>query len=64
MLKTSRVRITPEMLSLGAEIDAFKGAWRALGSTLAPERLSALPEMAAQLLDHARDHGRSPSPML
>ena len=64
MLKTSRVRITPEMLSLGAEIDAFKGAWRALGRTLAPERLSAPPEMAARLLDHARDHGRSPSPVL
>jgi Fic family protein len=33
--------ITPQMLSLIAEIDEFKGAWRALG-TLAPDRLSAL----------------------
>jgi len=32
---------SPEMLSLVAEIDELKGAWRALG-TLAPERLSAL----------------------
>jgi Fic family protein len=33
------------MLSLVAEIDEFKGAWRALG-TLAPERLSALRRVA------------------
>ena len=32
------LRITPEILALIAEIDEFKGAWRALG-TLAPERL-------------------------
>jgi Fic family protein len=37
--------ITPEILSLIAEIDEFKGAWRALG-TLAPERLSALRRVA------------------
>jgi Fic family protein len=50
MLETSTLRITPEMLSLEmlslvAEIDEFKGAWRALG-TLAPERLSALRRIA------------------
>ena len=45
MLQTSTVQITPEMLSLVAEIDEFKGAWRALG-TLAPERLSALRRVA------------------
>lgn len=45
MLQTSIVQITPEMLSLVAEIDEFKGAWRALG-TLAPERLSALRRVA------------------
>jgi Fic family protein len=45
MIQTSTVRITPEMLSLVAEIDEFKGAWRALG-TLAPERLSALRQVA------------------
>jgi Fic family protein len=39
------LRITPEILSLVAEIDEFKGAWRALG-TLAPERLSALRRVA------------------
>ena len=33
------------MLTLIAEIDEFKGAWRALG-TLAPERLSALRRVA------------------
>jgi Fic family protein len=45
MLQTSSLQITPEMLSLVAEIDEFKGAWRALG-TLAPERLSALRRVA------------------
>ena len=38
---TESLTITPQMLSLIAEIDEFKGAWRALG-TLAPDRLSAL----------------------
>ena len=37
--------ITPQILSLIAEIDEFKGAWRALG-TLAPDRLSALRRVA------------------
>lgn len=37
--------ITPEILALIAELDEFKGAWRALG-TLAPERLSALRRVA------------------
>jgi hypothetical protein len=41
MLDTGTIQITPEILALVAEIDEFKGAWRALG-TLAPERLSAL----------------------
>jgi len=45
MLQASTLQITPEMLSLVAEIDEFKGAWRALG-TLAPERLSALRRVA------------------
>lgn len=39
------VRITPEILSLIAEIDAFKGAWRAIGR-IAPERLSGLRRVA------------------
>ena len=42
---TSSLQITPELLVLVAEIDEFKGAWRALG-TLAPERLSALRRVA------------------
>jgi Fic family protein len=45
MIKTSSLRITAEILSLIAEIDEFKGAWRALG-TLAPDRLSALRRVA------------------
>ncbi|MFA7679783.1 MAG: Fic family protein, partial [Pigmentiphaga sp.] len=45
MLKTDTIQITPEILSLIARIDEFKGAWRALG-TLAPDRLSALRRVA------------------
>ncbi|HYN78932.1 MAG TPA: Fic family protein, partial [Lamprocystis sp. (in: g-proteobacteria)] len=45
MLQTASLEITPEMLVLVAEIDEFKGAWRALG-TVAPERLSALRRVA------------------
>jgi Fic family protein len=46
MFTTATLNITPEVLSLIAEIDEFKGAWKALG-TLAPERLSALRRVAA-----------------
>ena len=45
MLNTNTLNITPEFLGLIAEIDEFKGAWKALG-TLAPERLSALRRVA------------------
>lgn len=45
MLTTDNLTITPEMLTLTAAIDEFKGAWQALG-TLAPERLSALRRVA------------------
>ncbi|TAN49317.1 MAG: Fic family protein [Methylococcaceae bacterium] len=45
MLNTDTIQITPELLALIAEVDEFKGAWRALG-TLAPERLSALRRVA------------------
>lgn len=45
MLRTNSLQITPEVLSLIARIDEFKGAWRALG-TLAPDRLSALRRVA------------------
>jgi Fic family protein len=44
-IRTESLQITPEILALIAEIDEFKGAWRALG-TLAPERLSALRHVA------------------
>jgi Fic family protein len=45
MLRADTLQITPEILSLVAQIDEFKGAWRALGS-LAPDRLSALRRVA------------------
>ena len=44
-LNTDSIEITPAILGLIAEIDEFKGAWRALG-TLAPDRLSALRRVA------------------
>lgn len=46
MIRSDTIQITPEVLSLIARIDEFKGAWRALG-TLAPDRLSALRRVAA-----------------
>jgi Fic family protein len=45
MLTTASLQITPEILTLVAEIDEFKGAWLALG-TLAPDRLLALRRVA------------------
>jgi len=45
MFRSGTIKITPEILSLIAGIDEFKGAWRALG-TLAPDRLSALRHVA------------------
>ena len=45
MLHSESLHITPEVLSLIARIDEFKGAWRALGS-LAPDRLLALRRVA------------------
>lgn len=45
MIRSDTIQITPEVLSLIARIDEFKGAWRALG-TLAPDRLSALRRVA------------------
>ena len=41
----SSLKITPELLSMIAEIDEFKGAWRAIGR-IAPERLSGLQRVA------------------
>jgi Fic family protein len=45
MIQTNSLNITHEILGLIAELDEFKGAWRALG-TLSPERLSALRRVA------------------
>ena len=45
MIKIQSIQITSQMLSLIAEIDEFKGAWRALGQ-LAPEQLNSLKRVA------------------
>ena len=45
ILNTDTLQITPTILALIAQIDEFKGAWRALGA-LAPERLLALRHVA------------------
>lgn len=45
MPNVESLQITPEVLNLIAQIDEFKGAWRALG-ILAPDRLSALRRVA------------------
>ncbi|MEM7402398.1 MAG: Fic family protein [Myxococcota bacterium] len=45
MIATETLRITQDILGFIAEIDEFKGAWRAL-ETLAPERLNALRHVA------------------
>ena len=45
MLNIDTLTITQDILNIIAEIDEFRGAWRALG-TLAPERLSALRRVA------------------
>jgi len=45
MIKTNHLEISPDTLNIIAQIDEFKGAWRALG-TLAPERLTALRRIA------------------
>ncbi len=45
MMNTQSIQITSQILSLIAEIDEFKGAWRALGQ-LAPEQLNSLKRVA------------------
>ncbi len=45
MINTKSIQITSQILSLIAEIDEFKGAWRALGQ-LAPKQLSSLKRVA------------------
>jgi len=44
-INTKTLVIDSEILELVAELDEFKGAWRAL-STLAPDRLCALRRVA------------------
>ncbi len=45
MINLKTLLITPDVLALIAEIDEFKGAWRALGQ-LAPEQLNSLKKVA------------------
>jgi Fic family protein len=45
MVDIESIQISPEMLALTAEVDEFKGEWRAL-STLAPERMNAMRRIA------------------
>jgi Fic family protein len=45
MIQFDSLQVTQDILKLIAQIDEFKGTWRALG-TLAPERLSALRRVA------------------
>lgn len=45
LLNISTLTITPDLLGLIAELDEFKGAWRAIGR-IAPERLSSLRRVA------------------
>ncbi len=45
MINTNSIHITAQVLSIVAEIDEFKGAWRALGQ-LAPEQLRSLKRVA------------------
>jgi Fic family protein len=45
MLDPKDLLLTSELLNIIAEIDEFKGAWKALGS-LAPERLAGLKKIA------------------
>lgn len=44
-MQLDTLHITPQLLALIAEIDEFKGAWRAIGR-IAPERLSSLRRVA------------------
>ena len=44
-IRTNTLVITPEILRLIAEIDEFKGAWKAIGR-ISPERLIALRHLA------------------
>lgn len=44
-MKLASLKITPEMLRLIAEIDEFKGGWKAM-TALAPERLAVLRRVA------------------
>ena len=54
-MQAIKPEILPEILI--GEIDEFKGGWRAY-QNLAPERLEALPQLSADILELARENGR------
>jgi len=45
MFSVDTIPVSPDILQLVAEVDEFKGAWRAIGA-LSPERLSSLRRVA------------------
>ena len=45
MININSLKITSEILSVIAEIDEFKGAWRAIGQ-IHPEKLTSLKHVA------------------
>ena len=47
MLRSDTLHITPEILSLIARIDEFKGAWRALGTLLALRRVATIESIGS-----------------
>lgn len=66
------LKITPEILSIVARIDEFKGAWRSLGLRSLAEQvrrlekkvereklvMATLPELSLLIIEFAREHGR------
>ena len=57
-MKTHSLTITPEMLKLIAEIDEFRGGWKAIHG-MTPERLEALRRVATvESIGSSRGHFR------
>jgi hypothetical protein len=55
MMRADTIQIKPEILSLIARIDEFKGAWRALGGKNVYRSLTPLPRGRLQPLPLADD---------
>lgn len=59
MINTNFLTITPELLNLIAEIDEFKGSWKALGTlplspSFRPRGRKASEQYRHQSLQHSR----------